>query len=536
MRPDAEGGGGGGDMIPVNPGESEFAEFAAGAARAGMTMIPLALRIAADDLSAWRAFCELERDSDHAFLLESADKGEGGRHSFLGAHPRRVMTLEGGAFRVLDGDGRTLSEARCADPLDSLRAEMRKMRGPRSPDLPPFIGGAVGYMGYDCAHYFEPTIGRMKRDEIGAPDMLWMLADRVLAFDHWRRELWLIKHCDAGECGGDWKSAFRRGRDELGEWLARIQKPPAPLPLPAPGLKESAEDPPPPQSNFSRDEYCALVEQAKALIRAGDIFQVVPSQRFYLRLCASPLEFYRALRRVNPSPYMFCLKFGKFAAAGASPELMVRCAGGRVLVRPIAGTRPRGRTAAEDAKMESELRADEKEIAEHMMLVDLGRNDLGRVARPGSVRVPPERFCAVERYSHVMHMVSDAEGILADGCDAYDAARAAFPAGTLSGAPKVRAMQVINELESCKRGIYGGLAGHAGFSGDLATCIVIRTLVARRDSSGAGWDAFAQAGGGVVADSDPGKEWQESVNKAMAVLKAAHLSGATAMKKGRAEK
>ena len=512
-------------MIPVNPGESEFAAFAAHAAGEGMTMIPLALRIAADDLSAWRAFCELERDSDHAFLLESAERGEGGRHSFLGAHPRRVMSLEDGVFRVRDGAGRTLSEARCVDPLDSLRAEMRKMRGPWSPELPVFIGGAVGYMGYDCAHYFEPTIGAMKRDEIGAPDMLWMLADRVLAFDHWRRELWLIKHCDANECGGDWKTAFRRGRGELGEWLERIQAPPPPLSLPEPGDAEPPGDPPPPQSNFSREEYCRAVEKAKELIRAGDIFQVVPSQRFYLRLNSSPLDFYRARRRVNPSPYMFCLKFGEHAAAGASPELMVRCAGGRVLLRPIAGTRPRGRAPEEDAKMEAELRADEKEIAEHMMLVDLGRNDLGRVARPGSVRVPPERFCAVERYSHVMHMVSDAEAILGDGFDAYDAARATFPAGTLSGAPKVRAMQIINDLEPCKRGVYGGLAGHAGFNGDLATCIVIRTLVARRAAGG--WSAFAQAGGGVVADSDPAGEWLESMNKAMAVLKAARLCGAT---------
>ena len=513
--------------IPVNPDENEFIEFAGRAVARGMTMIPLALRTAADDLSAWRAFSRLALDSSHAFLLESAERGEGGRHSFLGAHPRRVMTLENGLFRVRDGGGATLHESECADPLDSLRGEMRKMRGPWSPELPPFIGGAVGYMGYDCAHYFEPTIGKMKRDEIGAPDMLWMLADMVLAFDHWRRELWLLRHCDARECGGDWKGAFHRARAGLGEWLARIQIPPPPLDLPPPGARALSGDPPPPQSNFSREEYCVAVEKTKELIRRGDIFQAVPSQRFRLNLRAGPLEFYRALRRVNPSPYMFCLKFGGHAVAGASPELMVRCVGGRVLIRPIAGTRPRGAGAEEDAKMEAELRADEKEIAEHMMLVDLGRNDMGRVARPGSVRVPPKRFCAVERYSHVMHMVSDVEGILADGRDAFDAVRAAFPAGTLSGAPKVRAMQIINELEPCKRGVYGGLAGHAGFNGDLATCIVIRTLAARRNDAG-GWDAFAQAGGGVVADSDPQKEWRESVNKAMAVLKAARLADAEA--------
>ena len=510
--------------IPVNPGESEFAEFAARATARGMTMIPLILRAAADDLSAWRAFSELERDSSHAFLLESADRGgAGGRYSYLGAHPRRIMTLEDGVFRTTDGAGKTLSEAERADPLDALRAEMQKMRGPWSPELPPFIGGIVGYMGYDCAHYFEPTIGEMKRDEIGAPDMLWMLADRVLAFDHWRRELWLIRHCDANERGDDWKKAFHSGREELGEWLARIQAPAPPLPLPAPGAREFAGDPPPPQSNFSREEYCAAVEKAKALIRRGDIFQVVPSQRFRWKQRATPLEFYRALRRVNPSPYMFCLKFGKYAAAGASPELMVRCADGKILVRPIAGTRPRGRGAEEDAQMEAELRADEKEIAEHMMLVDLGRNDLGRVAKPGSVRVPPERFCAVERYSHVMHMVSDAEAILGAEFDAYDAMRATFPAGTLSGAPKVRAMQIINDLEPCKRGIYGGLTGYAGFNGDLATCIAIRTLVTRENQAGER-DAFAQAGGGVVADSQPEREWQESVNKAMAVLKAARMA------------
>ena len=513
--------------IPVNPSVAEFSAFADCAAKEGMTMIPLALRIAADDLSAWRAFSELERDSSHAFLLESAERGEGGRYSFLGARPRRLMTLEGGAFRVLDSEGKALSESRCVDPLDSLRVEMEKMRGPWSPELPPFIGGIVGYMGYDCAHYFEPSIGAMKRDEMGAPDMLWMLADRVLAFDHWRRELWLIRHCDVNERGGGWEGAFRNARDEMGEWLARIQASPPPLTLPAPGARASDDDPSPPLSNFSRDEYCAAVETAKDLIRQGEIFQVVPSQRFRLDLrAAGPLEIYRALRRVNPSPYMFCLKFGEFAAAGASPELMTRCAGGRVLVRPIAGTRPRGKTAEEDARMEAELRADEKEIAEHMMLVDLGRNDLGRVAKPGSVRVPRERFCAVERYSHVMHMVSDADAVLAEGCDAFDAARATFPAGTLSGAPKVRAMQIINELEPCKRNLYAGFAGHAGFNGDLATCIVIRTLTARRDSAAGSWTGFVQAGAGIVADSEPEREWRESVSKAMAVLKAARLAEA----------
>ena len=511
--------------IPVNPNAMEFSAFAKRAVDCGMTMIPLALRIAADDLSAWRSFSELQRDSSHAFLLESAERGEGGRYSFFGAHPRRVMTLQEGVFRVQDGAGRTLSESPCADPLDSLRGEMEKMRGPSSAELPPFIGGAVGYMGYDCAHYFEPSIGTMKRDEIGAPDMLWMLADRVLAFDHWRRELWLLRHCDARECNGDWQKEFHRGREELGSWLERIQAPSPRLDLPASGEAEADEDPLIPESNFTPDEYRAAVEKAKGLIRAGDIFQVVPSQRFRLRLRASPLEFYRTLRRVNPSPYMFCLKFGRYAAAGASPELMVRCLGGRILLRPIAGTRPRGGNAEEDARMEAELRADEKEIAEHMMLVDLGRNDLGRVAEPGSVRVPAERFCAVERYSHVMHMVSDAEAILSADCDAFDATRATFPAGTLSGAPKVRAMQIINELEPCKRGIYGGLAGHLGFNGDIATCIVIRTLVARENEEEGVWDAFAQAGGGVVADSDPEKERQESLNKAMAVLKAAHLAG-----------
>ena len=505
--------------IPVNPGENEFADFASQVAASGATMIPLALKVAADDLSAWRAFAELERGASHAFLLESADRGEGGRYSFLGANPRRLMSVEGGKFFVRDGAGKALSESDCADPLDSLRGEMMKMRGPSSPDLPPFIGGIVGYAGYDCAHYFEPTVGEMKRDEIGAPDMLWMLADRVLAFDHWRRDLWLVKHCDANACANDWRGAFREARAELGDCLARVQAPPRPVALPPPGGDNDDADPPPPQSNFTREEYCAAVEKAKELIRAGDIFQVVPSQRFRLQLKAPPLEVYRQLRRVNPSPYMFYLKCGTFAAAGASPELMLHCANGAMRVRPIAGTRPRGATPDDDARMESELRADEKEIAEHMMLVDLGRNDLGRVAKPGSVRVPPGRFCAVERYSHVMHMVSDAEGILSDDYDAYDAARATFPAGTLSGAPKVRAMQIINELEPCKRNIYGGFAGHIGFNGDLATCIVIRTLVASQNGA-----AFAQAGGGVVADSDPEKEYQESLNKAMAVLKAAHLA------------
>lgn len=526
--------------LPINPDKAAFVAYAAQCTAAKADVIPLVCKLPNEGLFVWSAFAALERDSPYAFLLESAETGKNGRYSFMGAAPRRCIAFQNGELKITErrpaAGGKTaaavyqpLRAARCDDPLRGLEDYLAgyRQRAPDNPLLPPFLGGAVGYLGYDCAHYFEP-IGNMKEDLLQVPDMLWMQTDCVAAFDHYRQELILIKNCyreevENGRAGRDhWGEYYPQAMDDLRALLARLQSaPPPPLHLPsaaasaAAASAEAQEESPLPQSNFSRDGFCGMVERAKTHIRAGDIFQVVPSQRFTFPQRASAVSIYRRLRRINPSPYMFHLKCGNFSAVGSSPELMLGCSQGELTVRPIAGSRPRGKSGAADAALEAELRADAKETAEHLMLVDLGRNDLGRVAAVGSVCVPPHKFCRVERYSHIMHIVSDVQARLAGGKTPFDAMRATFPAGTLSGAPKVRAMQIINNLEPCKRNLYGGLAGYLSHTGDILTCIVIRTLVAK--------DGYChvQAGGGIVADSQPQKEYEESVNKAMAALKAA---------------
>ncbi|MGI9297461.1 MAG: anthranilate synthase component I [Gammaproteobacteria bacterium] len=498
---------------PVNPGESEFAAFAK---NTNSPVTPLVFRAPNDGVLAWAAFAALQGEHPFAFLLESADAGENGRYSFMGAAPRRLFVFADGVFSVRDGGGKTLSENTCDDPAEALRAQMDALAAaPLGDGLPPFWGGAVGYMGYDCAHYFE-NIGAMKPDLLRVPDMVWMQTDLLAVFDHRRHEVYVIKSCYAEDAndGDDWRARYRRGRAQAEALLARISEAKtARLRLPPPRAK-------PPslrvESNMTRDEFHRTVTAFKKHIQDGDIFQGVPSQRLSFAPTAPTLDIYRCLRRMNPSPYMFYLKCGDFVAAGASPELMISRRGKRLELRPIAGTRPRGDTPEKDAALEAELLADEKEIAEHLMLVDLARNDAGRVAAAGTVRVP--RFCAVERYSHVMHIVSAVEGELRDSCSAFDALRAAFPAGTLSGAPKVRAMQLINRYESCRRNIYGGCAGYAGFDGDMSMCIAIRSFVAK------GGRCYVQAGGGVVADSQPEKEYRESMDKAAAVLRAAEAA------------
>ena len=495
---------------PVNPTENEFAAFAKSESAA---VIPLIFRAPNDGVLAWAAFATLQENSPFAFLLESADGGEGGRYSYMGAAPRRLFVFADGVFSVKDKNEKTIAESECDDPLEALRAQMESCAMSCSGDsLPPFLGGAVGYMGYDCAHYFEP-IGKMKADMLRVPEMMWMQTDLLAAFDHRRHEVWIIKSCfaDDGENGGDdWRDAYRRGRQQAEELLTKLSAAKtAHLRFPAKAAPRPLEI----ESNMTREEFCETVESFQKHIRAGDIFQGVPSQRLSFALPAHSLDIYRHLRRMNPSPYMFYLKCGDFVAAGASPELMISKRGRKLELRPIAGTRPRGDSPEKDKALEAELMADEKEIAEHLMLVDLARNDAGRVSAAGTVRVP--RFCEVERYSHVMHIVSAVTGELRAECSAYDALRAAFPAGTLSGAPKVRAMQLINQYEKCRRNIYGGCAGYAGFDGDMATCIAIRSFIAK------GGKCFVQAGGGVVADSSPDSEYRESLAKAAAVLRAA---------------
>ena len=504
--------------IPVNPDQAAFVGYARQTAAA---VVPLVFKIANDGLFAWSVFAKLERCNRYAFLLESAETGKNGRYSIMGAAPRRLFTFQDGVFKITDGDGNILSEKVSDSPIDDLAAQFPG--APSCETLPPFLGGAVGYMGYDCVRYVEP-VGAAKRDDLKIPDMLWMQTAMLSVFDHHRQELFVVKNCyreDIGDDWDDWDACYAAARAAVEQWLEELDDLPRPrLRLPAAESSSSARtEEALPQGSHSRESFCAMVEKAKEHIRAGDIFQVVPSQRFTFPQNMPPLEVYRNLRRINPSPYMFHLKCGDFCVVGSSPELMLECNANKLLLRPIAGTRPRGRTPEEDERMEDELRADAKEMAEHMMLVDLGRNDLGRVAAVGSVTVPSEQFCRVERYSHVMHMVSDVRAVLASGKTAFDAVAATFPAGTLSGAPKVRAMQIINELEESKRNIYGGMAGYICHDGGMMTCIIIRTLVAKDNMF------YVQAGGGIVADSVPEKEYQESVNKARAALLAARAGG-----------
>ena len=500
-------------MIPVNPNSADFCRYAKGQDDA---VFPLVFCAPVDNLFVWSAFENIEKDSECAFLLESADVGKNSRYSYMGAAAHRLLTLQNGIFCVRDKNGAVIEEKQCADPLAELENRMRPYLRAPLPELPPFLGGIVGYAGYDCARYYEP-VGEEKPDMLGIPDMAWLETETLLIFDHHRHNLYIVRNCRRIDGDGGWQKFYDSARAAAEQLLATAAK--APLsPPPQIPLTNAAPKPLQTESNFSRGEYCAAVERIKKHIAAGDIFQAVPSRRLSFAQPAPAFHLYRSLRRVNPSPYMFYFKCDGFVVAASSPELLASCENGAAKLRPIAGTRPRGKTAAEDKLMEEQLRNDAKERAEHLMLVDLGRNDIGRVARVGTVAVPAHKFCAMERYSHVMHMCSDVIGEMASGKSAFDLARAAFPAGTLSGAPKVRAMQIINDIEPCKRNAYGGFAGFFGYDGNMATCIVIRALVIKDGV------CYAQAGGGVVADSDPQREYEETENKAMAVLRAAQMA------------
>lgn len=441
------------------------------------------------------------RGQGESFLLESIDGGERiARYSFIGIASRAKYILRSDGIQVIE-NGMERVIPFTDDPLVVLEAELGRFRFNPQPGLPRFIGGLVGYLGYEAVTHFEPTL-KAHLPAATLPEGIYQLADTIVAFDHARRSLFLI----ANVLDGD-ESAAQAKLDEI---VARIRQPlPAITPQPA-SAKEIA-------SNKTRAEFEEMVRKAREHISAGDIFQVVPSQRFTRPTHAEAFDIYRAVRRINPSPYMFFFDFGVIDGeplflVGASPEMFVRLEGRHASLRPIAGTRPRGVTAEEDASLAEELLADPKERAEHVMLVDLGRNDLGRVCEYGTVTVP--EFFNVERYSHVMHIVSHVEGTLRPDMTAFDLVRASFPAGTVSGAPKVRAMQIIAELEGQPRNIYSGMVGYFGFDGAMDTCIAIRTLVAH------GSNVTVQAGAGIVADSDPASEYNETVNKASAMLRA----------------
>lgn len=456
----------------------------------------------------FRKALRLGREAPQTFLLESVEGGEHvARYSFIGGTPGIVFRARGRRVEILPSDGppRVVDDV---EPLAELRRLMSRYRPVPDPALPRFYGGAVGYIGYDAVAQFE-RVPLARAPESDWPDLLFGITDTLLVLDHVRHTVKVVANAFIE---GAPEAAYRAAIDRIDAACARLA-------TPTPRTFIDAREPTPdiePQSNVSREQFIAAVRRAQEHIRAGDIIQVVLSQRFTAPAPADPLDVYRGLRLINPSPYMFCLDFGDRQLVGSSPEIHVRCEDGRVETRPIAGTRPRAEDPAEDARLAEELLADPKERAEHIMLVDLARNDCGRVCAPGSVRVP--ELMVIERYSHVMHIVSGVTGRLAPDRDAYDLMRATFPAGTVSGAPKVRAMEIIADLEPTRRGPYAGAVAYFGFSGNLDSCITIRTVAM------AGGRAEVQAGAGVVADSDPEREYEETRNKARGMLRALALA------------
>ncbi|MBL9216187.1 MAG: anthranilate synthase component I [Opitutaceae bacterium] len=472
----------------IQPTKQAFLELA----RQG-NVVPVRADLLADLETPVSAYAKL-RGRGPAFLLESVEGGEHvSRYSFIGCNPRKIL-------RAAPGD---------PDPLAALQAELAGYRPVAVPGLPPFTGGAVGYLGYEFIHSVEPTVPLAARDELGVPMMWFMLCDSILAFDRAHQTMQLIVNAHVGDSPA---AAYDAAVAELQRMRAALAAPSA-LVSAAVGEHRAVQVPP---GNFTQAGYERMVEEAKEFIRAGDIFQIVLSQRFTRGFSRPPLDLYRALRTVNPSPYMFLLETGDFALVGASPEVHVRLTGSKVEIRPIAGTRPRGKTPAEDAALEQDLLADEKERAEHLMLVDLARNDIGRVCSFGSVKVP--EYMIIERYSHVMHIVSQVEGQLAPERTAFDLMRATFPAGTVSGAPKIRAMQLVAGFEGAQRGSYAGALGYFSYDGNLDSCITLRTALLKDGL------VHVQAGAGIVADSVPATEYQETINKASALFKAIALA------------
>src|SRR3954452_17108104 len=466
------------------------------------TLVPLRHTFIDDCETPVSAYLKL-RGAGPSFLLESAEQGQRfGRWSFLGVQPRSVIRVDG---RRLTVDG---VERDGADPYAAVAEEIARYRMAPLPGLPPFAGGAVGLFGYDLVRSAEPTVGEPNPDDLGIPDLALMVSDLMLAFDHLKHTVTVIANVYAdGE--GDLDARYAGAVRAIADVRERLA-------APVPRARAGRREPPEWVSNIGSEGYAAAVERAKEHIRAGDAYQIVPSQRWSADAPVEAFSVYRGLRTINPSPYMYFLDFEDFEIAGASPESLVKVTGRRAEQRPIAGTRPRTDTLEEDRRIADELLRDEKERAEHVMLVDLGRNDLGRVCEHGSVQV--DELMVVETYSHVMHIVSSVSGTLREGVTAMDALEASLPAGTLSGAPKIRAMQIIDELESVKRGPYGGAIGYLSYSGDLDTCIYIRSAVFKDGRM------HVQAGGGIVADSDPQYEVRETEAKAKAVITAIELA------------
>jgi len=470
----------------------------------GFNRIPVVREVLSDLDTPLSVYLKLA-DASHGYLFESVEGGESwGRYSIIGLPCRRVFSFRGHTLTVSEY-GEVVETREVDDPLGEVERLRAQYRVPRLPGLPNFTGGLVGYFGFECVGYIEKRLARRdKPDQLDTPDILLMLSEEVAVFDNLKGRLYLVVHADPSE-----PQALARARRRLDELVFRLRHAGSSYPdvLDPKMLDESSF-----VSGFTREGFEDAVRRSQEYIRAGDIFQVVLSQRLSVPFNARPVDVYRALRSLNPSPYMYFLDLGTTQVVGSSPEILVRVERGRITLRPIAGTRPRGRTPEEDAALEQDLLADPKERAEHLMLIDLGRNDVGRVAKTGSVVVPDRMV--IERYSHVMHIVSQVEGDLADGLTCSDVLKATFPAGTVSGAPKIRALEVIQELEPIQRNIYSGAVGYIGWWGDMDTAIAIRTAVIQDGR------LHVQAGAGIVYDSDPAKEWEETMNKGRALFRA----------------
>ena len=478
------------------------------------TLVPVYRELIVDGLTPVNAYERLAGEGP-AFILESMEGSELiGRYSFVGTSPTMLFRSRGREIEILRKDGKDERFTTDGDPLEELKWVMQRFRPAEVPGLPRFCGGAVGYIGYDCVKLFEPSIEDRLQDDLGLPDAVFLITDLLVVFDHVSHRMKVLANAHVPDPAMA-DTAYDAALTRIDGILDRLSQPAAPTLM---ELPEGATIPVDRavNSTMTKAEFTAAVERAKEYIQAGDIIQVVLSQRFETDYTGTPFQLYRALRAVNPSPYMFLLETGDFTLVGASPEIHVRCEDGRVEVRPIAGTRPRGASELEDNQLEAELLADPKERAEHIMLVDLGRNDIGRVCNFGSVQVP--ELMVIERYSHVMHIVSDVLGELHPDFDAFDVMRVTFPAGTVSGAPKIRAMQIIEELEKTRRGAYAGAIGYFSFSGNLDCCIGIRTAVLH------GGKAYVQAGAGLVQDSIPEMEYEETRNKARGLLQAISLA------------
>jgi anthranilate synthase component 1 len=503
------------------PTFDEFVELARGAG-----LVPVYRQLIGDTLTPVSAFCKVQ-EGEWSFLFESVIGGERlGRYSFLGSGPFLRFQAFGNRVRVHGPAG--AGEQEHPDPLRLLEEKLAAYRAPHVPGLPRFSGGAVGYAGYDAVRYVE-RLPQPPPDDRGLPDLCFAFYDRMVIFDHITKTIAAVAHAhipgvrsqesgvrsqESGVSREDLARCYQAACERVDRLVERLQQGVADLQLT--DVAPVGESQAPYRSNFEPDAFEAAVARCKEYIKAGDIFQVVLSQRLLTETRARPFDIYRTLRVVNPSPFLFYLKAGGLCLVGSSPEIMARVEGDRLIIRPLAGTRPRGRTEEDDDRLAAELLADPKERAEHIMLVDLGRNDVGRVARYGTVQLSD--VLTVERYSHVMHLCSTVTGRLQEGKTAFDALRSCLPAGTLSGAPKVRAMEIIDELEPCRRGPYGGAVGYIDFSGNMDTCIALRTMVLK------GQTVYLQAGAGIVADSDPASERQETLSKARGLLRALEMA------------